>query len=110
VKILLVNNHCHGSVRQLQARLFDGRYPTTVLGYDAPDFRRVAEAYGVAALSVSDPGEVDDKLRWLFHEPRRPAMLEAIVDTDLDVYPNVPFGSPLTSMESWRRQTAAAPA
>ncbi|MDT8912284.1 thiamine pyrophosphate-dependent enzyme [Amycolatopsis sp. PS_44_ISF1] len=100
VKIVVVDNGSHGSVRQLQEAVFGGRYPSTVIGYDAPDFARVAEAYGVAAASVSEPDAVDDALRWLWRDHREPALLHVRVPTELNVYPNVPFGAPITAMES----------
>jgi acetolactate synthase I/II/III large subunit len=100
VKVVVVDNGSHGSVRQLQEAVFGGRYPATVLGYDAPDFVRVAKAYGVAAASVSEPEAVHDALRWLWRDDREPALLHVRVPTELNVYPNVPFGAPITAMES----------
>ena len=32
LKMVIVNNHCHGMVRQFQESYFEGRYPSTVLG------------------------------------------------------------------------------
>jgi len=103
VKIVIVDNGSHGSVRQLQEQAFAGRYPATVLGYDAPDFARVADAYGVASATVSEPGEVAGALRWLWQDETSPALLHVLISTDLNVYPNVPFGAPITVMESQHR-------
>jgi acetolactate synthase-1/2/3 large subunit len=112
VKIVIVDNRSHGSVRQLQEQAFAGRYPSAVLGYDAPDFARVARAYGVASATVSEPDEVATALRWLWRDETSPALLHVLISTDLNVYPNVPFGAPLTVMESQQRgarlPTAAA--
>jgi hypothetical protein len=39
------------------------RYPTTLWGYSAPDFARIAEAFGITGRTVSDPaqtGAADD--------------------------------------------------
>jgi acetolactate synthase I/II/III large subunit len=110
VKIVIVDNGSHGSVRQLQEQVFDGRYPTTVLGYDAPDFARVAQAYGMASRAVSAPDEVGDALRWLWRDESSPALLHVRIATELNVYPNVPFGSPITVMESQPSSTTPAAA
>ncbi len=99
LKIVIVDNAGHGSVRQLQESVFDGRYPTTVWGYDAPDFARVAEAYGITSRTVSDPDAVPDALRWLWRDPDSPALLHVHIARGLNVYPNVPFGAPITDME-----------
>jgi acetolactate synthase-1/2/3 large subunit len=106
VKIVLLDNGSHGSVRQLQEEVFEGRYPATVLGYDAPDFARVAEAYGITSTAVSKPDDVEDALRWLWRDDR-PALLHVMIATELNVYPNVPFGAPLTRMESANRTEEA---
>lgn len=107
VKMVIVDNGSHGSVRQLQEQVFDGRYPTTVLGYDAPDFAKVADAYGVVSETISKPDEVDDALRWLWRDPDAPALLHVHITQSLNVYPNVPFGAPITAMESQRRMDPA---
>ncbi|WP_431965542.1 thiamine pyrophosphate-binding protein [Nocardia sp. bgisy134] len=99
VKIVVVDNGCHGSVRQLQEQAFAGRYPSTVEGYDAPDFARVAAAYGMAARTIGEPGEVESALAWLWGEDG-PRLLHVRIAQELNVYPNVPFGAPITVMES----------
>ena len=47
LKIVAVDNGCHGMVRQFQEAYFEGRYQSTLWGYSAPDFGRVANAYGL---------------------------------------------------------------
>jgi acetolactate synthase-1/2/3 large subunit len=42
--MVVLNNSCHGMVRQFQESYFHGRYQSTVWGYSAPDFSRVAGA------------------------------------------------------------------
>ncbi|MGV9677300.1 thiamine pyrophosphate-binding protein [Nocardia sp. NPDC003482] len=104
IKIVILDNGCHGSVRQLQEQAFDGRYPSTVIGYDAPDFARVATAYGIAARTADAPDELADALRWLWRDPDAAALLRIRIAPELNVYPNVPFGAPLTVMESQRAE------
>lgn len=106
VKIVILDNGSHGSVRQLQESAFDGRYPSTVLGYDAPDFVRVAQAYGVTARAVTEPRDVPAALEWLWQDETEPALLHVSIATELNVYPNVPFGAPITVMESRNRTEA----
>jgi acetolactate synthase-1/2/3 large subunit len=103
IKIVVVNNRCHGAVRQHQEQAFQGRYPATVWGYDAPDFERVACAYGICASTLTEPEDSERALRWLWQEPEQPALLQVMISTSLNVYPNVPFGSPIHTMESQPR-------
>lgn len=99
LKIVIIDNACHGMVRQFQESYFEGRYQSTLWGYSAPDFSRVAGAYGLDARTIENPGEVDDALRWLWEEPYRPALLRVLVSTYANAYPKIAFGRPITEME-----------
>jgi len=107
LKIVIVDNQSHGSVRQLQEEVFGGRYPATVEGYDAPDFARLAEAYGIESTAVAEPDEVEEALRWLWRDPTRPSLLHVLIPMELNVYPNVPFGASISTMESFQSQPVA---
>src|SRR5256714_14052185 len=98
LKILLIDNQCHGSVRQFQEENLEGRYPTTVIDYDTPDFTRVAEAYGIRSLEVSESESVNEALSWFWEDPMEAALLRVQIPMLLNVYPNVPFGAPLNVM------------
>ena len=37
IKMIVINNTCHGMVRQFQESYFDARYQSTLWGYSAPD-------------------------------------------------------------------------
>jgi acetolactate synthase I/II/III large subunit len=98
VKILLVDNKCHGSVRQFQEEMLEGRYPTTVIDYDTPDFTRVARAYGIASREVTEPDRLGEALGWFWEDPMEAALLRVEIPMLLSVYPNVPFGAPPNAM------------
>lgn len=55
LKIAVLNNGYLGMVRQWQQLFFEGRYSGTPLM--GPDFARVAEAYGIPALTVQEKSE-----------------------------------------------------
>ena len=99
VKMVIINNKCHGMVRQFQESYFHGRYQSTLWGYDAPDFAHVATAYGIAGQTVTDTAEVEDALKWLWQAPHEPALLQVMVDTYANAYPKIAFGLPITEME-----------
>jgi acetolactate synthase I/II/III large subunit len=106
IKMVIVNNHCHGMVRQFQESYFDGRYPSTLLGYSAPSFTAVAAAYGIAARSVDDPADVEDALHDLWSDPSSPGLLEVVIDTYVNAYPKLAFGKPITEMEPFSKPIA----
>jgi len=63
----------------------------------APDFVKLAEAYGAAGYRVTDPAEVEKTLKEAFALPRT-VIVDVIVDREENVYPMVPAGKPLTEM------------
>lgn len=99
VKIVILNNHCLGMIRQFQDSYFGSCYQSTVWGYDAPDFAKVALAYGIDSCSVSAPGEIEDGLLRMWKYPSEPFLLEVSIDIHTNVYPKMMYGSPMTKME-----------
>jgi acetolactate synthase-1/2/3 large subunit len=99
IKMVVINNGCHGMVRQFQESYFEGRYQSTMWGYDAPDFARVAAAYGISALTVEREEDVEEALSRLWSDPEAPALLQVMVDSHANAYPKIAFGRPMTEME-----------
>lgn len=99
LKMVVINNQCHGMVRQFQQSYFDSRYQSTVWGYSAPDFAKVAAAYGIEGRRIGAPGDVRAALDWLWSEPCRPMLLEVAIESSVNVYPKMAFGRPITDME-----------
>jgi len=99
IKMVIVNNQCHGMVRQFQQSYFHERYQSTLWGYSAPDFARVAESYGIAAMTVDSDDTLEAGLSSLWADPEKPALLQVMIDTYANAYPKLAFGRPLTEME-----------
>lgn len=99
VKIVVLNNRCHGMVRQFQESYFKGRYQSTLWGYDAPDFLRVAEAYGIEARAVSAPENIPSALHAFAADPAQPFLLEVDLDVMTNAYPKLAFGRNFGEME-----------
>ena len=103
LKIVVMDNGCHGMVRQFQESYFDGHYQSTLLGYSAPDFARVAAAYGLESCAVADPACVGKAIEWLRSTGMRPALLHVKIDTYSNAYPKMAFGRPITEMEPFAK-------
>lgn len=99
IKIIILNNQCLGMIRQFQDSYFDSCYQSTVWGYNAPDFAKVALAYNIKSFSIKLPEEIEMGLDKLWEDPTRPFLLEVSIDIHTNVYPKMIFGSPLTKME-----------
>ena len=90
VKIVLLNNGCHGMVRQWQDLFYEGRYSASQLGKN-PDFVKLAEAYGILGLRASKPREVESVLKQgLKH--KGPVLMDIETDPFENCYPMIPAG------------------
>lgn len=99
LKIIVLNNRCLGMIRQFQDSYFEGRYQSTYWGYDAPDFTRVAQAYGIDAKTMQHESDMHDLLNWLWQNPNAPSLLQVMIDPHMNVYPKIAFGKPISEME-----------
>jgi acetolactate synthase-1/2/3 large subunit len=99
IKIVIINNHCLGMIRQFQDAYFDSCYQSTVNGYSTPDFEKVARAYKIDATTISTPKDMQKGLTRLWEKPNEPFLLNVSLDIHTNVYPKMMFGSPITEME-----------
>ncbi len=99
IKMVVINNQCHGMVRQFQESYFHARYQSTVWGYSAPDFARVAAAYDIETVTVEQPADLAQALDWFAAETERPALLQVMIDPAANAYPKLAFGRGMSSME-----------
>jgi len=90
VKIVLLNNHYLGMVRQWQQLFYGERYSQSHLG-SSPDFVKLAEAYGAVGLRATKPSEVEGVLLEGFGV-KKPVVMAFEVDPMENVYPMVPAG------------------
>ncbi|MCK2095118.1 acetolactate synthase large subunit [Thauera aromatica] len=96
VKIVLMNNNALGLVHQQQhffygKRLFASKYRA------APDFTKIAEGFGVAALDLDQTDDPREALAEALHAPG-PCLIHASIDCEQFVYPMVPPGAANTEM------------
>jgi acetolactate synthase-1/2/3 large subunit len=96
VKVAILNNGYLGMVRQWQELFYEKNYCATCLDA-APDFVKLAEAYGALGLRASKPEEVEPVLREAM-STKRPVVMDFIVAKEEGVYPMVPAGKNITEM------------
>ena len=89
VKIIILNNHFLGMVRQWQELFNDRRYSFTNI--DSPDFVALAKAYSIDAQKVSDRKNLKEGLTAML-ETKGAYLLEVIVGKENNVFPMVPQG------------------
>ncbi|MDP3939109.1 MAG: biosynthetic-type acetolactate synthase large subunit [Deltaproteobacteria bacterium] len=96
VKACIINNRNLGMVRQWQQYFYDRRYSFIDLSV-APDFVKLAEAFGCVGLRASKAEEVVPVLEKAFSTPR-PVIMDFQVAYEENVMPMVPSGAPLSKM------------
>jgi len=96
VKVVILNNGYLGMVRQWQQLFFDKRYVSTCLDC-APDFVKLAEAYGAVGLRATKPEEVEAVLKKGLAS-KKPVIMDFVVEKEECVYPMVPAGAAVTEM------------
>ena len=96
VKFAILNNNNLGLVRQLQDLFHDGnRVASAYTGN--PDFVKLAEAYGIWAVRVTERAEVRGAIQEaMAHDG--PAIIDFRVEPDENVYPHVPAGESVAEM------------
>ena len=96
VKILVLNNHYLGMVRQWQEMFFDDRLSGVDLEGN-PDFVKLAAAYGIPGFNIKRPADVRKVLEQAL-EIDGPVLINAeCVKTD-KVFPMIPAGASLEEM------------
>ncbi|MGP3948265.1 acetolactate synthase large subunit [Streptomyces sp. 7N604] len=114
IKVAIINNGALGMVRQWQTLFYNQRYSNTVLhsgpaesnsgsaagsgkqpsaGTRVPDFVKLSEAMGCAALRCEDPAELDKVIAEANAINDRPVVVDFIVHEDAMVWPMVAAGT-----------------
>ncbi len=97
VKCLIVNNNYLGMVRQWQELFFENRLSGVDL-VGNPDFVKLAQAYGVKALRIKRPSDVDRILKEAQEYDEGPCVVVAEVVKEDNVFPMIPAGAALSGM------------
>jgi len=95
VKIAIINNGFLGMVRQWQELFYKRRYVATPLSN--PDFVKVAEAYGIPGIKVTDKKQAVPAIqKALAYEG--PFLIDFVVEPEENIYPMVAPGCTLAEI------------
>ncbi|PMH45395.1 acetolactate synthase 2 catalytic subunit [Vibrio sp. 10N.286.49.B3] len=96
VKMVLLNNHRLGMVRQWQSLFFDGRHSETILD-DNPDFIMLAKAFDIPGKTITKKEEVEPALKEMLAS-KTAYLLHVLIDEEENVWPLVPPGASNSDM------------
>lgn len=99
IKIVVFNNNALGMIRHFQEMYFNSVYYQTKPegGYLAPDFTRIANAYGIRAASVDSVSDIEKNRDLL--EDEAAALIEIRYFEDTYIIPKLRFGNPNQDQE-----------
>jgi acetolactate synthase I/II/III large subunit len=95
--IAILNNGFLGMVRQWQQLFYDKRYSHTCINC-APDFQKLAEAYGAEGIIVAKYEEVEPAIKKALSIKDRPIIIDFHISKEENVYPMVPSGKSVKEM------------
>ncbi len=104
IKIIVLNNQSLGMVRQFQESYFYKNYQATIVGYSAPKFTKIANAYGIKSKTIKEENEILPALKEMWGNPNSPFLLEVIIDSDVNLYPKLAFNKSFSEMEPYANQ------
>jgi len=100
IKIFIMNNNCYGIIKQFQDSYFGSRYTATDnKDYSAPDFVKVAEAFGIKAVRATK--ENYKEVINLAMQEEGSILVDVIIDKEQKLLPKLEFGNPLEDMSPY---------
>ncbi len=94
VKLFILDNSHHGMVRQWQELFYRHRYSGSQLGASNPDFMKLADGYGVKAIKIRTPAELEPGIKEALAH-KGPVLIHCVVAQEDNVFPMVPAGHAL---------------
>ena len=89
IKVVMLNNHSLGMVRQWQESFYEGRTSESVFD-TLPDFQLTAQAYGIKNYKFDNPETIEKDLEVILEDV--PMFIEVDISRKEQVLPMVPAG------------------
>lgn len=89
IKVVLINNHSLGMVRQWQESFYEERRSQSVFDVE-PNFQLLAEAYGIKHVKLDNPRTLADDLKIITED--EPMLIEVLISKSEHVLPMIPAG------------------
>ena len=96
VKVIVMNNGYLGMVRQWQEMFYDRTYSEVDISV-APDFVKLAEAYGAKGFRAERPAELREVMEAALNH-KGVAVMDVVISKEENVFPIVPAGADARDM------------
>lgn len=89
IKILVLNNYVLGKISEIQSGSYNCRYAQTTResGYTVPDFEKIANAYGIKAVTLGSYKELQNYSEWF--TDNEPCLINIRMQEDSLLIPKV---------------------
>ena len=91
LKVIIINNHWQGMVRQWQESFYDERYSASNMSMGEPDFISLSRAFGIEGIVISERDQLIPQLQKAL-ENEGPVLVNVNVRKSENCYPMVPPG------------------
>ncbi len=100
IKIIVLNNKSLGMIRHFQEMYFDSCYTQTIekMGYETPDFCKIAQAYGIKSLNIDNIDKQLDIVKQEL-ENSEPILIQINMNTKTYIYPKLAVNKPIYDQE-----------
>ncbi|MDE2596718.1 MAG: thiamine pyrophosphate-binding protein [Sphingomonadales bacterium] len=90
IAVVVFNNRSYGIIKQFQDSYLGSRYTASYDGYSAPDFGRVAEAFGIAYARIESLDQITPALFG-----RGPILIDVMLSEHTLIEPKLEMGRPI---------------
>ena len=90
IAVVIMNNHSYGIIKQFQDSYLGSRYSASYDGYSAPDFGKIAAAYGLAYVKVTEIGQLTPDLF-----KQGPIVIDVMLSEHTLIEPKLEMGRPI---------------
>jgi acetolactate synthase-1/2/3 large subunit len=97
IRIMIINNHYQGMVRQWQESFYENRYSHSSMDQGQPNFVALANSYNIKAISIQNVSELEKNLV-TFNDYPHPILFEFLVVENENCYPMVSPGATNAAM------------
>jgi acetolactate synthase I/II/III large subunit len=95
IKVVIMNNHFLGMVRQWQEKFYQERYSYSAMS--VPDFVMLAQAYSAKGFRIEKPAELAATMKQAFETPG-PVLIDVVIPKEEAVMPMIPPGGSMSEM------------
>jgi acetolactate synthase-1/2/3 large subunit len=97
IRIMIINNHWQGMVRQWQESFYENRYSHSNMEQGQPDFVALASSYGIKGIKLTTGKELQKNLEEYKDYPK-PILFDFLVIENENCYPMVSPGTTNAAM------------